>query len=168
MKKSYYFLLVPLLAIALIGPGCSCGQKLAEKAVESSTNSDIDISDDKFTVNTNEGSMQWGEGAELPDDFPSDVPIYKNAKVTSSSTSTADQGYSASLSTTDSQSTVADYYKAELEKQGWTIDDSYTASDTSGKSTSYYASKGDRDLTIGVYKYTDEVSVTIYVSKVAY
>ena len=171
MKKSYYLLLIPLLAIALLGPGCSCGEKVAEKAmekaIESSTNSDVDIDydDNTITYETDEGTTSWGEGAELPSDWPKDVPVYKDATVTSSSSYLEDETYTATLATDDSHASVVSYYESEIAKQGWTVDDTYEFSDSTGKSTSYSASKGDRSLTVGVYEYDGEVSITLSAGK---
>lgn len=168
MPKKFY-LIIPLVAIALFGPGCSCGQKIAEKAmekaVESATNSDIDISGEKVAVNTNGETMEWGEGAELSKDFPTDVPIYKGSTITSSSSSATDETYSATISSTDKYENVTSYYTSELPKQGWTIDDTYNYSDTTGQSTFYSASKNDRDLSISVFESEGTSNIGITVSK---
>ena len=55
---------------------------------------------------------------QLPADFPKDVPVYAGATVVSSSTT---GGMAAAvLNTADASEKVADFYKAELEKNGWT------------------------------------------------
>lgn len=172
MQKSLYLICTILAVFALVGTGCSCGQKLAEKAVEkaveSSTNNDVDFdfSDDTFSYTTDEGeSMQWGEDAELPDNFPADVPVYQNADVTSSSYSQEDDYYSATLTSADDYDSVNSYYESELSKQGWTVDDTYDFSDSDGQSASYSASKDDRSLTVGIYEFEDEISITLSVGK---
>ena len=146
--------------MALVLSGCSltdkltqkAGEKIGEKIIESATNSEIDIDNNQTTINTNEGSTQWGEDVQLPETFPEDIPIYEGAKIESTSTSETDNSYYASLVTTDNFSDIKDFYKTELESNGWTIDDESTYAGEAGQSAMFYNSKDNRDLSVGIYE----------------
>lgn len=165
MKK---FVLVGLLSVGAFAlAGCSLtdkvankvGEVAAEKVLESATNGgDVQITNDSFTYtdsNTNT-TLSYGEDIALPSDFPDDVPVYDDAKVTSSMSSSSDGSYNVTMSSTDSFDSINSFYASEIVKDGWKIDNTgdYNSGE-SGKSTIYYASKDTRSLTVGVYTGTD-------------
>jgi hypothetical protein len=104
-----------LLALALGATGCGAIIKgVAEKA----TGVKVDESGDNMTVTGADGqSVTVGEGAELPDGFPTDVPLYEGKIVTSVKT---DTGFMVSLETPDEATTIYDWYQTEIEAEGWT------------------------------------------------
>jgi len=168
MKKILLFSLV--FGLVLFTTGCGLTDKLAdeatkkvtEKALESVTNSDIDLTNNKITVNSNGESFSLGEDLVLPDKFPADVPIYSKAKIITTSTS-GTAGFYATLTSSDSFTEVNEYYNAELAAQGWTIDNTSTFTG-GGQSTTYITSKTGRTLDIGVYKYEGANEVTISIT----
>jgi len=122
-------LLVLLLGLA----GCSSiAEEAAERTVEGVTGVDIDEDGEKITIEGEEGEqVEIGSGTELPEDFPSDVPVYEDAELLASSTLTEGeaQNYYLSLQTTDSFEDVVAWYKDEMESAGWELEaDSVTTS----------------------------------------
>lgn len=78
--------------------------------------------------------------AQLPADFPADIPVYPGATVEHVPSTGAN--VSATLTTPDSPSRVAMYYKEELKKNGWRIDDKRSREDR------VEATKGKRRCTV--------------------
>jgi hypothetical protein len=116
-------ILLTLALITAVAPlGCKkirekMEQKVAEKAVEGMTGGQVQIEGDKVTVNGKDGngSVQFGT-AKLPDDWPSEIPVYPGAKLLTAMTTT-DKGVSGhvlTLETTDSVDKVITYYKSKL------------------------------------------------------
>jgi len=80
--------------------------------------------DGSTTITTDEGQVTVGV-QKLPDNWPSDVPEYKNGTIQYSGTSnpeTGEEGAAVMYMTSDSAQTVADFYKKELESKGWKIE----------------------------------------------
>lgn len=114
-----------IVAGLLGGTGCSkiqekitekIAEKAAEKAVEAQTGGKVDI-------DTNSGSMkikdektgavvEWGTQAKLPDNWPSDVPVYPGAAIRASMST--NEGSTLSLETTDAIDKVSSFYKGKL------------------------------------------------------
>ncbi len=106
--------------------GCSrLTETATKKAVEKSTGVSVDEEEGKVKVRTKEGEAELEAGEnKLPDGFPDDFPIYKGAKVASSTKMTLDQGtsYTVQLEAKESVSTVADYYKEALPDAAYKIE----------------------------------------------
>lgn len=97
----------------------------------------------------NTGSTDDLYSTTLPSGFPSDVPIYPGARIVFGVKNDTDS-YSASLSSTAAAGAVQDYYKNEIVKKGWTIENE-------GNIFGYVitASKGDRELNVVVLEVKD-------------
>jgi hypothetical protein len=78
---------------------------------------------DKVTVTLEEGGFSFEEEGELPDNFPSDFPIYPDAKLASTWTAKGEgtDGLSLIWEAEDSVNKVSNYYESELEGAGWTL-----------------------------------------------
>lgn len=139
MKKK--FLLPILLAITMVAlSGCfltdkvkdkvsqEVGEKVTEKVLESATGTDIDLENNSATVNSNGNVVSYGE-QELPNGFPSDIPVYQPSTIIFSS-STTDGDYSVSLEIKDTYANVAAYYDAKTKSNNWTVD--YSSNYNSG------------------------------------
>ena len=120
-------LVIAALALSLVfmSTACSrCTETVTKKAVEKTTGVSVDEDEGSVKIKTDEGEAEIESGKnELPDDFPDDFPIYKGAKVASSTKMSVDEGTSfhVSLEVKGSVDTVADYYKEELVDAGYTI-----------------------------------------------
>jgi len=111
---------------------------------------------DKVTVTLEEGEFSFEEEGNLPDNFPSDFPIYPDAKLASSWTASGNEtdGLSLIWETVDSISEVSNYYESELEDAGWTL--SFTSE--TEDSTTFAFEKNDVSGFIGI---TVEESKTV-------
>ena len=104
--------------------------------------------DGSTTYSNAEGSVTVG-GASMPDNWPSDAPQnFSGAQIQysgSSNPQTGEAGAAVSYTAQGSASSVADYYKRELQSNGWTIEGSANMNGA----TVVSASKDSR--TFGVY-----------------
>jgi hypothetical protein len=66
-----------------------------------------------------EVSGHFGEDAEIPADFPSDLPVYPGAKVVAGVV--AGKGGMVTLQTGDDPGEVADFYREKLAGEGWSL-----------------------------------------------
>ena len=164
MKKT----LIMLVVLTLVFAGCGVSEKIAEtateKAIESATGADVDVDTNTVNITTQEGDkISVGEKLSLPSDFPSDVPVYDDKTILAAST-TAENQYALTMTSTDSYSEIDEFYQTELESDGWTIE-SHNTMAISGNTSIFVAKKGDRTLSVGIYAYTenDEISIVLNV-----
>jgi len=112
---------VATLLVALpLAAALACG---GEKTVETDEGTlRIDRDDQTVTLEA-EGEkfeMKTGEGVELPDDFPKDVPVYPSATILTSMTSA--EGIMVSTQSTADPTQVVSFYKEKMEGEGWTVE----------------------------------------------
>jgi len=152
MKKTIFLSLAVILAGTLILTGCG-EEKVAEKAIESSTGgqADVDVDDDTVTVNTNGSSFTAGEAVSLPSGFPSDVYVI-DGTIKAATTVTEGEVYSVSIQTDTSVSDAADEYQEELANDGWEVNMTLNA----GGVSSMTAQKDNRTVTISIGQDEDE------------
>lgn len=156
-------LLVLMVGCAAIG---SIGSKIAEKTMEgvmeraSGGKAKVDMKDDgTMEVKTADGTMNVGT-ATVPDEWPKDAPVYPGATASYSATmngSEGKQGLALVLMTTDSQEVVATYYKAELVKEGWTMDGTMQG----GGTTILTATKDTRTFSAAITETDGRTAITI-------
>lgn len=116
---------VAVVASLLGGTGCSkiqekitekVAEKAAEKAVEAQTGGKVDIDSNSGSMKIKDEKtgavVEWGTQAKLPDNWPSDVPVYPGAAIRASMST--NDGSSLSLETTDSIDKVSSFYKGKL------------------------------------------------------
>lgn len=155
-------MLVVLIAASLALGGCgkksdetrarTAQEKAMEKSIEKSSGdkANVDLSKEKMTFQTKEGGkveIATGEaGVKVPDDFPKDVLVYKGAKVDSSVKSP--EGMQVMLSTADPADKVAEAYKTEMTKSGWTEKTSMAMAEM----TMLEYTKDQRTATVNVMK----------------
>ncbi len=106
-------------------------EEIAEKAIEKELekqgeDGEVDVDGRSVEIKTGAGQFAVGEEIELPSDFDDKIPVYGSAKVTTASANKEDKEYSASMNTDDSYGDVVNYYKSELEKNGWSLDENNT------------------------------------------
>lgn len=82
----------------------------------------MEVSEDAMTVTSEEGNVEvsFGDAAKIPDDFPSDVPVYKDLVLQIVQRQTESDGFVLNGKTSDSVEQVSEYYATELPKEGWT------------------------------------------------
>lgn len=142
----------------LLGFGCNTATEvMMEQAAGGKA--DVEVKGDVVSVTTEEGSAEWGANT-LPDNWPSDVPVYAGATVQFSGSATptqGNQGVSVMLQTNDTAPKVLDFYKNELTAQGWKIEGSYQA----GQSATLAASKDTRNVGVTIVANGETTAITV-------
>lgn len=147
---------VAVIGVSLIFAVSACGkvsdkaaEKLTEKAIEQSAGGDVDINseDGSVKVKTEDGSYSYGEG--VPEDWPDDVPLPDEFKVTGgASVDSPEGGTSLTVTGTTSKSVteVVDFYKDKL--SGWEKTGEMNSNDGGSQFGSSVFSKDDRQLSV--------------------
>jgi len=134
-------LVFPIAALALVALTTGCGKSTA------STSSDTAVKTDT--------------GAKLPDDFPKDLTIPSNAKITMATpiNNGPSVGFQVAFDTSDSTDNVVAALKKGLTDSGWTINQS---GPMSGMLTSMGATKATerRELNVQIVDADGKRSVT--------
>lgn len=105
-----------------------------------------DVSSMKFTGRDGKQVSIDMNGGSLPADYPKDAPVYRDAKVVIAQTISEKNGRHVMLETSDPAAKVVDYYKKELDVNGWKVD----ASMDMGGMNMMTASKDNRQLVVQV------------------
>ncbi len=166
--KNKWLLLIVVGLIAL--SGCNNAEKPQKQpgsgADSEKSSPQVKIDEDKGSVEykdeDSEGRAEVGEDVELPDNYPNDVPVYKNAKILSSITSKTDQvdTMTVTLQSDDSLNDVAQFYKDQLPKNGFSI-----TNQREDKSIAVLsANKDDRTVSIVASRNNDKTSIGINIS----
>jgi len=156
-KKRYTVWIVVGVLVLLVLYGLQyyfTPERMIERALERETSDSVDV-----TVNPEDGQTYityHGEdgdtfelradaegGLELPDTWPSSVPLVKDATLTYTNAQNGNEsaGISLAYMTREPLTSVVDFYKNELTKNGWTIRVTSVTSDGGLVS----ATKGDTD-----------------------
>ena len=146
-----------LMASALMLAGCGGATETAKNTVTNTAkNTASQVANGNVPVtNVNAGGVS-GTTGQLPADFPKDIPVYTGAAVIAGGTATTGAmagSKGASFSTSDDGAKVADFYKAELTKQGWA--DVKSMSIPGGMGNTVMATKEKRSLSIAIMKGPD-------------
>jgi len=165
MRGPLFVLAVSALLVA------SCGKKVEEKAAERRLEKAIekesggkvkaDISREKVEIKTEKGEMTitGAGGAEVPDGFPKDVHIYKDATVVMSARE--QNTYSLVLQTNDDLKKVSETYKKEMTAQGWEEE----AAINMGGMVMLQYKKAERAAAVSIATQDDKTQVTLSVQE---
>lgn len=139
MKKRLLVLLAVAMALVIVFSVSSCGNiaekvvgKAIEKTIESAVGSDVSLetTDDGVKISTDEGVVEAGEGAKVPEEWPANAPVYPDVKVSYAMVSKDDNGNDTfGLFAEVTKGTVKDVYEWHKGKMsGWETksDDFYT------------------------------------------
>lgn len=153
-----------LMQKASVMVGQKVGEKVAEGIIEKATGgkANIDVDSGNVTVKTNDGS--FSTGTSIPADWPKDAPVYPGATVSysgSSNPQTGETGFGAVLATKDNAQKVKDYYAKELASQGWTVETTYNANESSVLS----ATKDTRTFVVTTSQSDEMTTITLAVSQ---
>ena len=116
-------LLLLLAAAALTGAACSRSHSIStsegkvtvtEKGKDAASMTITGKNGEKVTMDVNSG--------KLPDDYPSDVPVYKEAKITLTQTISDKNGRNLVMESGDAADKISAFYKSGLESNGWKIE----------------------------------------------
>ena len=119
-----------LMILAVVGVMAlslaACGERAVEEAIEADTGleADVDAEAGTVTLRGEEGeelAFASGEGGiELPDDFPSEIPIYPDARPIQYAD--VGDGVQAGFKVDAELGDVRDWYVEQLEDKGWDIE----------------------------------------------
>lgn len=172
MKKNKTLLIIiTVVAVVLIGGAFlmqraqqKVGEKMAEGVAERMMGGAVDIEEggEKVTIKGKDGEEFIIGGGDLPDNLPSDIPIYPGSSVETSFVG-AGEGIILGLATGDNVEKVTAYYKKELEKNGWIID----ATINTDEGVVFTVTKEPRGgaISVGIDKETGETVISITVGE---
>ena len=156
-------------------------EEIIEKAIESEGGEDveIDLDDGEMTIQSDDGEvnisaddetveiksddveMTIGTGAELPEGFPGNVPVYPDMEIITAWEVTDEGKDSYSISATSDKSTdeIFNWYKDKL--SGWKTEMESTTNTDDGKMSTMAVSNGTYGVTIMVMETEDEGTVVV-------
>jgi hypothetical protein len=179
-------LTVSMLLVLLLASGCfgqNIAERIAEEVIEKAIEEDngenveIDLDDDGITIKgedgevsisaddetveikSDDGEFTIGIGAELPEGFPGNVPVYPDMEITTSWKSTEDDKVSFSISglTEEAGDDVFAWYKDKL--SGWEIESEFTASGDDVKTSSLSVKSDGLIMVLMVIESDDEGTI---------
>lgn len=160
-----YFICLACLVLLSAGCGNRIDEKAIERVVEKETgaDADVDISEEGMNIRgrTEDGefSISSGENAEVSENFPSDVLVYKPSEVSTSMD--MPQGQSLTLTTTDDAQKVLEKYKQEMTANGW----SEKTSMLSGDQSMLIYGKEERAVQIHIMTSDDKTEIVLIASE---
>lgn len=158
------------LLVAALLSGCGAEEKMAEKTTEkilSQDGSDVDIDGEKVTVKDKDGNaMSFGEGVELPDDFPADIPLpqgdYKISSVISQG-----EGMNMMLALEDPDiKSVEEHLKSSFIAAGYTVEEGLRMENEGGKQVHLTAKSAVREVSV-ILGVTSDQATAMYMLKKA-
>jgi len=157
-------LLVPLIAVALTACGTAqeaVSEQLVEQAIGEGV--DLELGDDGqiASIETEDGSLEMNAGAEVPEEWPGDVPLFDGGEIFSSQVFTVDGETSVVVSYTtdaDPEATFDSLVEA-YEAAGFAAE----STSNSGDFASYYGTRGDTILSAALISSVDSPS-TVQIS----
>ena len=173
MKKMIIITVIVAVSLALVFSMGGCAQKAAEQLVERAIENaaaaegedvDIDLSEGELNITDDEGNEMSFGGSDIPEDWPSVVPVNNDIEIAFSASQTTDgkKGWSISGLYKGSGEDLYNYYKNEL--SGWEeqSDATMDAGDE-GKTYTYQASNGTYLTTVFVSEADGEVNIVLSV-----
>lgn len=123
--------------------------------------------DGSTTIKSDYGTTTINQN-KLPDNWPSDVPEYKNATITTAGATSAQagvEGMQVMYDTKDSAQTILDFYKSGLTSSGWssTLPGKAITGSQVGGMTVLSAKKDKRNINIGITTVDNQSKVTIMI-----
>lgn len=119
-----WFALALVLGAAACSPG-ACAQNMVEDAIEADTGAEVnlDAEDGTVTLRGKDGEQMTfssnEDGVELPSDFPSNIPVYPDARATEYLNTGG--GVQVAFQISASMTDVRDWYIEQLKEGDWTI-----------------------------------------------
>ncbi len=149
-----------LLLLGIIGTFALgwIGTRIGTTIFEQATNGSVDVDNGDVTFTGDDGDTEFRASQELPEDFPSEVPLYAGAELESSSRIRQnDEVYwSANYTTSDDYTTVSNYFEDIVDQGDWTKDSIFE----SGQMTNLSASNETAGLQLQLSVLADESAGT--------
>ncbi len=155
---NYRVIIVALCAVVLALGATGC-QRAIERTMEETTGIRVDENEERITITGDDGEEFTMEGsdASLPDDWPSDVPLYPDAELESSTALRMSDTVqlTASWSTSDDVNDVYDWYRSELPAEGWEIAGDFSMEQNGQRTANITTSKGDSEANVFIGDQSD-------------
>ena len=158
-----------LLLAATALTGCNmAAEEATEALVEGSTGADVEIDDEggSVSVETEDGSMEvtGGDSAEVPDGFPSDMPLYDGTVVMGQAIEVdGETSYNVAIEVEDDVADIADWYSSELDAEGWTITFEMSNDSDGMEMVTYQVEKGNMTGQVIIAHEDEETTVAVTV-----
>ncbi|MHB1135588.1 MAG: hypothetical protein ACYCXR_09155 [Coriobacteriia bacterium] len=171
MKRWTLGLLVAALALTVAG--CSAvedkiGEEIGEEIAGGIVGGDVEVDGGSVTISGENGDVTISdESGKVPDSFPSDFPLYDDADLDSASSIDDADGTSfyLSLTSSDKPDVIYDWYKAELEDEGWEIVNDMNTSTEDGMTAIITVKKRDVDGSVTMASTDDGSDLGIIVTE---
>ncbi len=163
--------IILIMVVLLFLGSSSCTKKTVYKDKEGSVTVEQKGESGKVTVKTEEGEAQIEAGKKLPENWPADMPVYKNAKIISSSSINAEQGAASlnvAVETSDGVEKVKSYYEKNLPAEGWTISQTATTARAGEEGAIITGTKDERTGIVTMRKKSGEkteVVIQVFTNK---
>ncbi len=164
MDKKKLTIIGVIVAVLVVGGALNrwMGKSAAERAIEAATGGSVDVDrdGDTVTVKTQDGTITGGN--TMPENFPSDVPVYPGADVQGSYSidGANGKGHTVGLQTNDSLADVTAWYRREVAAKGWTV----VGDATYNGSLVLSATKDSRGLNVSVSEEDGTVTIGLVVA----
>ncbi len=165
MKGLRISLVLVLVISALAMTGCEAiarkaTERIAEEAIEGESGAEVDISEEGFTVEGDDGSSAtFSQNGEVPSTFPKDVPVYEGTIITSVE---LNEGFTLGIETDDASGDIIDWYEKELGDDGWKQEMKVETE----QGAMYGAKKGERTVQIATGEGTEKKTlITLMVTE---
>ena len=161
MRVVRTLLVVCLMSLAISVAGCQAvedkiAEETSEKLVEGATGVDVETSEDEVTITGEDGkSITSSQSGELPEDFPTDVPVYEGDIESSLFT---EGNFTVAIKTADSAEDVYAWCLDEVKAGGWEVKSEFKAegggmiaAEKDGNMVQYTLSSTDEGTDLLVY-----------------
>ena len=166
MRKITLIAIIMIISIALIISISGCTQKIAEtmveKAIENAAaqegdNIDVDLQSGQVNISDEQGNKISIGGAEVPDDWPSEIPVNKDIQIEFAESWKADDGkmnWNINGTYNGSAEDLYNYYKSEL--SGWNEEiDSVAKAGDQGATYTYVVGNDTYNVTVSISESED-------------
>ena len=156
---------VAAAGLVAIGSASACSaENIAGDIIEAGSDGqvDVDIDDGEVTVETEDGSATLSSSGDLPEGFPSDVPVLEGAITFSQSIDTGESGTSYTV-LVDVSDTVADAFsqvKSEMTAAGFETTGETTVNTDDGAWSTATFTSADHQVIVSVTDAGDSTTVS--------
>lgn len=151
-------ILIIALSYFVMSPSDKIAEEMSENYIEnaienqSGGNVDVNLDDNSYSIETEEGSFKTGEDVTLPADFPGDVYVHEGKLL--SVMETSDQAIYISIETDKSPTQVKETYIEKFKADGW----EQTGTMDFGDTASIIGKKGERELSVVINRSTEGIT----------
>ena len=123
-----------------------CYSRTDVSSVTPDSNSQINMDDGQINITGKDGEKLSINNKKLPENFPSDIPLYPEAEILYGMSYSEKNVSAISLGTSDSISSIGKYYEKELEARGWKIEQIFNTD----RSCMFTAGKDKKNLSVTI------------------